>query len=180
MIIVSDNTCTGAISDLVGLDNVQALCDSIGMKGTFHRLGIPVETTARTLDVGSVNATTPSDVGTLLELILAGVRDGNAAAKLGCTPDLCHLAIDILSWQKLNNRIPFLLPEKTKIAHKTGSVPGHYHDAGIVFLQDTPLFVLCAFNSNVPLELPDGTPGVAAANLLVASIARAAWDALAA
>jgi hypothetical protein len=43
------------------------------------------------------NATTPADVGLLLELILAGSRDADAAAKLGCTPALCRLALDILS-----------------------------------------------------------------------------------
>ena len=31
MIIVSDNTCTGTVADLVGLDNVNALCRSIGI-----------------------------------------------------------------------------------------------------------------------------------------------------
>ena len=31
MIIVSDNTCTGTVVDLVGLDAVQRFCDSIGM-----------------------------------------------------------------------------------------------------------------------------------------------------
>ena len=179
MIIVSDNTCTGTVADMVGLDRVQALCGAIGMKGTFHRLGIPVDTQERNLDVSTVNATTPSDVGLLLGLILDGTTDASSAARLGCTPELCQLAVDILSWQKLNNRIPFLLPEKTKIAHKTGSVPGNYHDAGIIFQGDAPLFTLAVYNTNVPFELPDGTPGVAAANLLTARIARKAWDALA-
>src|SRR5205823_13499164 len=32
MIIVSDNTCTGLVVDLVGLDNVQRYCDAVGMK----------------------------------------------------------------------------------------------------------------------------------------------------
>src|SRR5207342_816733 len=40
MIIVSDNTCTGTVVDLVGLDEVQRFCDSIGMTGTRHRFGI--------------------------------------------------------------------------------------------------------------------------------------------
>src|SRR5688572_32474638 len=40
MIIVSDNTCTGTVVDLVGLENVQRYCDAIGMTGTRHRFGI--------------------------------------------------------------------------------------------------------------------------------------------
>src|SRR3977135_64777 len=37
MIIVSDNTCTGLVVDLVGLENVQRYCDALGLKGTIHR-----------------------------------------------------------------------------------------------------------------------------------------------
>jgi beta-lactamase class A len=41
MIIVSDNTCTGTVADMVGLDQVNALSRTIGMQGTTHRYGIP-------------------------------------------------------------------------------------------------------------------------------------------
>ena len=41
MIIVSDNTCTGAVADLVGLEAINALCQSIGMEDTVHRYSIP-------------------------------------------------------------------------------------------------------------------------------------------
>src|SRR4029453_5395032 len=34
MIIVSDNTCTGTVVDMVGLDNIQRFCDAVGMAGT--------------------------------------------------------------------------------------------------------------------------------------------------
>ncbi|HAD35584.1 MAG TPA: serine hydrolase, partial [Gammaproteobacteria bacterium] len=39
MIIVSDNTCTGAVTDLIGLESVNALCQTIGMMDTVHRYG---------------------------------------------------------------------------------------------------------------------------------------------
>ena len=41
MIIVSDNTCTGHVVDLVGLGNIQHWCEGIGMTATIHRFGIP-------------------------------------------------------------------------------------------------------------------------------------------
>src|SRR5688572_232711 len=41
MIIVSDNTCTGTVVDLVGLGEVQRFCESVGMTKTIHRFGIP-------------------------------------------------------------------------------------------------------------------------------------------
>src|SRR6266851_5458472 len=41
MIIVSDNTCTGTVVDLVGLETIQRWCGSIGLTSTIHRFGIP-------------------------------------------------------------------------------------------------------------------------------------------
>jgi beta-lactamase class A len=178
MIIVSDNTCTGTVSDLVGLDNVQALCNSLGMRGTFHRLGIPLETTNRSPSVDTVNATTPNDQGLLLEQIVNATTDAAEAAKLGSTPELCRVGIEIMSWQKFRNRIPYLLPENTKVASKTGSVAGQYHDVGIVFDGEEPLYILCAYNAGVPAEV-QGSNGNAAASMLMAQMSRACWDAMA-
>src|SRR5262245_62667392 len=44
MIIVSDNTCTGHVVDLVGLANVQRYTESIGLTATVHRYGLPPKT----------------------------------------------------------------------------------------------------------------------------------------
>ena len=41
MIIVSDNTCTGTVVDMVGLGEIQRFCESVGMTRTIHRFGIP-------------------------------------------------------------------------------------------------------------------------------------------
>src|SRR5207342_929592 len=60
MIIVSDNTCTGHVVDLVGLSNVQRYTEAIGLTGTVHRYGIPPKTGAEnTLD--RVTTTTAND-----------------------------------------------------------------------------------------------------------------------
>jgi beta-lactamase class A len=177
MIIVSDNTCTGMVVDQVGLENVQRFCESIGMTGTVHRFGIPPRLGPdHTLE--QVTSTTPADQGLLLDLILRAQSDREAATRLGSTPALCRLALDILSWQKLKARLPSLLPLGTKIAHKTGTGPRGYMDAGIVFKGDRPLFILAAYTDHVPVELPDGTPGFAAANQLIGRMARQAYDAL--
>src|SRR5438093_13640857 len=39
IIIVSDNTCTGTVVELVGLPNVQRYSESVGMTGTVPRYG---------------------------------------------------------------------------------------------------------------------------------------------
>src|SRR5690242_17441235 len=60
MIVVSDNTCTGQVVDLVGLGAVQRYCESIGLKSTIHRFGIPPRVGPdHALD--QVTTTTPND-----------------------------------------------------------------------------------------------------------------------
>ncbi|HLI50340.1 MAG TPA: serine hydrolase, partial [Thermomicrobiaceae bacterium] len=178
MIIVSDNTCTGTIADLVGLDAVNTLCRSIGMLGTTHRHGMPPADLPHDHPVDYTNATTPRDLGLLLDLILIGTHDEGAATKLGSTTELCRLALDILSWQKLNTRMPALLPKGTKVAHKTGTGARNYNDAGIVFRGDEPRYILTVYTEHVPEELPNGLPGFAAAAQLIAQLARECWDRL--
>jgi beta-lactamase class A len=178
MIIVSDNACTGLVVDLVGLGEIQRFCESVGMARTTHRFGIPPRLGPdHSLD--QVTTTTPNDQGLLLELILRGTTDATVAARLGVTPALCRLGLDILSWQKLKARLPSQLPLGTKIAHKTGTGSRGFMDAGIVFKGEQPLFILTAYTEHVPVALPDGTPGFTAANTLIGRMARVAWDALA-
>jgi beta-lactamase class A len=177
MIIVSDNTCTGTVVDLVGLGEIQRYCESLGMTGTTHRFGIPPRL-GRDHTLDQVTTTTPNDQGLLLELILLGTTDPATAARLGSTPELCQLGLDILSWQKLKTRLPSLLPLGTKVAHKTGTGARGYMDAGIVFKDERPLFILAAYTEHVPAELPEGTPGFAAAAHLIGRMARLCYDML--
>jgi beta-lactamase class A len=177
MIIVSDNTCTGTVVDLVGLDTVQRWCDGVGLTGTTHRFGIPPRL-GRDHTLEQVTTTTPNDQGLLLELILQGTTDASVARKLGSTPELCTLGLDILSWQKLKTRLPSQLPLGTKVAHKTGTGSRGFMDAGIVFKGERPLFILTAYTDHVPEALPDGTPGFAAAAQLIGRMSRLAWDRL--
>jgi beta-lactamase class A len=177
MIIVSDNTCTGTVVDMVGLDAIQRYCDSVGMTRTVHRFGIPPKLGPdHTLD--QVTTTTPNDQGLLLEAMLQGAEDKAAAVKLGMTPELCRLGLDILSWQKLKTRIPSQLPLGTKVAHKTGTGSRGYMDAGIVYRDGKPLYIITMYTEHVPAALPDGTPGFTAAYQLMGKMARLAWDAI--
>jgi beta-lactamase class A len=171
MIVVSDNTATGTVVDLVGLDAVRQFSREVGMLKTTHLTGYADLSLQRDHPVDKANATTAADVGLLLDLVLRGEI---------CTVELCQVAIQVLSWQKYRELIPALLPELTKVAHKTGVGFRNYNDAGIVFAPNgQPLFILSAFTDWVPETLPDGTPGHFAAKRLIASLARAAWDALA-
>ena len=177
MIIVSDNTCTGHVVDLVGLANLQRYTEAVGLTATVHRYGIPPKTGPdNTLD--RVTTTTASDQGLLLELILKGTDDPAAAAQLQCTTALCRLGLDILSWQKLKTRLPSLLPLGTKVAHKTGTGHRCYNDAGIIFKGDRPLCILTAYTVSVPDTVSDGTPGFAAAYRVIGRMAQLAYHEL--
>ena len=177
MIIVSDTTCTGMVVDLVGLDVIQRYGEAVGLTGTTHRFGIPPRL-GREHTLEQVTTTTPNDQGKLLELIYRGTTDAAVARTLQVTPELCKLGLDILSWQKLKARLPSQLPLGTKIAHKTGTGSRGFMDAGIVFKNDAPLFILTAYTEHVPEVLPDGTPGFTAANALIGRMARVCWDGL--
>ena len=170
-------TFRDALVDLVGLGDIQRFCDAVGMRGTIHRFGIPPRLGPdHALD--QVTSTTPNDQGMLLELILRGTTDAAVAARMGVTPELCRLGLDILSWQKLKARLPSQLPLGTKIAHKTGTGSRGFMDAGIVWKGERPLFILTAYTDHVPAALPDGTPGFTAANTLIGRMARVAYDTL--
>jgi beta-lactamase class A len=178
MIIVSDNACTGTIADMVGLETVNELSRSIGMVGTTHRHGIPPGNLGRNHAVEQTNATTANDVGLLLEAILHGTTDPDAAARLGCTPELCQLGMDILSWQCHRQRLPAALPPGTKVAHKTGTGARNINDAGIIFRDGEPRFILTVYTDFDSPEMPDGLPSAYGATQVINKLARAAWDGL--
>jgi len=185
MIIVSDNTCTGTVVEMVGLDAINEFSRSAGMVGTVHREPVPANVDLAAArrsdappDLSRLNVTTPADVGRLLEFILAGTRDPQTAAGLGCSPELCRLALDILSWQRMQQRLPLLLPAGAAVAHKTGTGARNFNDAGIVFEADRPLFILTVYTGRVPWTMPDGAPGKAAASHHIGRLCRTCWDAL--
>lgn len=181
MIIVSDNTCTGKVADIVGLDNVNALCQSIGMTGTTHRDGRGSATTKGLPwdhPVEASNSTTVNDLGILLDLMVQGMNDPEAAGKLGCTPELVNQGMDILSWQKLRQRLPYLLPPDTKVAHKTGTGARNQNDAGVIFADGDPRYILTVLTDYVPKLLPDGAAGPGTASLHIAQMNRMVWDGL--
>jgi beta-lactamase class A len=112
----------------------------------------------------------------LLGLILQGTTDHAVADRLGSTPELCRYAIQIMSWQQLTNRLPYLMPPAAVLAHKTGRGVRNYSDAGIIFKGEEPLYILAAYTDQVRPELPDGRAGRGAAHLHIATLCRTCWD----
>jgi beta-lactamase class A len=148
------------------------------MKGTTHRVNFPPPGLAWDHPIEAVASTTAHDQGILLDKMLKGAADAGAAAELGASRELCQLGLDILSWQRLRNLIPSMLPGKTKVAHKTGRGPRGRMDAGVVYRGNTPRFIISVFTDKVPETLPDGMPGYTAAFATAGRLTRMCWDAM--
>jgi beta-lactamase class A len=75
--------------------------------------------------------------------------------------------------------IPLLLPNGTRVCHKTGTGRNGKMDAGIVYRDGQPLYAIAAYAYDVEPVLPDGMPGYPAVMLAIGRLSRACWDALA-
>lgn len=184
MIVLSDSICTYTLSDLITLEAVDAYCAKFGQRN--GRRDVPGAAAwapgngRATMPLEWLNATTPRYQGRAFDLILRGATgDTAAAAELGCSGELCQLALWILGKQKLNARLLSRLPREARVAHKTGSnTHRNCHDGGIVFRDEEPRFILTVFTEKIGDTLPDGTPANQAATRLIGNLGRECWDEL--
>lgn len=49
-------------------------------------------------------------------------------------------------------------------------------NAGIVYRDDSPFYIIAAYTDDVPQEMPDGTPGYTVALETIGRLSRACWD----
>jgi beta-lactamase class A len=134
MIVVSDNTATNLLIDKLGMKKIQHFIESLGLANTI--LG-------RKLMVAPhrppANFTTPMDMFLLLQKLLQG--------KL-LSQKNTRLALEILFRQQYNEKIPLLLPQNVKTAHKTGEIQGVRHDCGII-QEGKTTWIGCFLTKNV-------------------------------
>lgn len=165
MVIISDNTATDILVDLVGKEAINQRLASWGFSVTrvpmscrellFELAGRPTGpfTPEARLEVEQIlkvrersfagrayadydnNLTTPREMVGLLEML---VRDGPLSAGVR------ERALHFMGRQQVRDRLPLHLPPGTEIAHKTGSIAGVRNDAGILFVPRGPVLV-CAF-----------------------------------
>lgn len=134
MIVLSDNTATNILIDLLGIENINNTMQEMGVtKSTLRRKLFDREKHLQ----GIENRVTARDMGMLLEKMYAGeLVSREASAEM----------IEILKNQKLNGKMPFhLKPQGIKVAHKTGEDDGITHDVGIVFTRKP--FVMCMLSN---------------------------------
>lgn len=176
MMVLSDNVCTKMVFERLTLEEVDGYCKSIGMSGTHHRFLIPPLALSPDHALRSVTTTTARDQTFLLQTILDAQTSEKAGDLLGCSKDLCAYALQTLKNQILRYAIPSRLPFGTVVAHKGGTGKRGRMNAGIVYRDGNPFYIICAFTDEVPQVMDDGTPGYTMSLETIGRLSRACWD----
>ena len=121
MVAVSDNSATNVLIDRVGMQNVNAMLDSLNLPHTRLRRKMMDLQAAKE---GRENISTPREMMTLLDAIYHG-----KLLNKDSTADFFKM----LSTNK-NSWIPRDLPADIKIADKPGALEAVRNDSGIVFV----------------------------------------------
>lgn len=137
MIAVSDNSATNVLIDRVGIENVNALLDSLGL--THIRLRRKMMD-LKAAGEGRENIATPAEMMTLLENLYRGKVFNKELTDF----------FKMLSTHK-SSFIPRDLPEGLKVANKPGELEGVRNDSGIVFVEKRP-YVICAMTTYLRRE----------------------------
>jgi len=129
MVAVSDNAATNVLIDRVGIQNVNAMLDSLGLANTrLRRKMMDLEAAKQ----GRENVSTPHEMMILLDAIYHG-----KLLNKDSTADF----FKVLSTNK-DSWIPRDLPPDLKIANKPGALEAVRNDSGVVFVQGRP-YVIC-------------------------------------
>ena len=136
MVTHSDNTAANMLIDLLGFDYLNQ---------TFREMGLERTNLSRKMmdfrsrDRGIENYTSAREMADILEMIY----------RKGCVcSSVSEKSLELLKSQKVNDRIPRLLPRDTIVAHKTGLERQVCHDAGIVFT-DNGNFLISVFTRSI-------------------------------
>lgn len=176
MMVLSDNVCTKMVFERLQLSEVDSYCKSIGMSGTHHRFLIPPLALSPDHTLGSVTTTTARDQVFLLQTILDAQTSPAAAELLGSSMELCAYALQTLKNQILRYAIPSRLPFGTLVAHKGGTGKRGRMNAGIVYRDGAPFYIIAAFTDQVPQAMADGTPGYTVSLETIGRLSRVCWD----
>ncbi len=153
MVAVSDNSATNVLIDRVGMDNVNAFLNSLGLHDTrLRRKMMDLKAAAE----GRENVSTPEEMMSLLEVLYRG-----KVLNKEMTEDF----FKVLSTHK-DSWIPRDLPDDLKIANKPGALEGVRNDSGVIFVEKRP-YILCVMTTYLHRER-DGEEAIS-------SVSLAAW-----
>ena len=150
MVAVSDNSATNVLIDRVGMQNVNAMLDSLSLTHTrLRRKMMDLEAAKQ----GRENISTPREMVTLLD----AVYHGKLLNKESTADFFKVLSTNKDSW------IPHDLPADVKVANKPGSLEAVRNDSGIVFVEGRP-YVICVMTSFLSNER-DGEEAISKVSL---------------
>src|ERR1051326_4976705 len=129
MVAVSDNSATNILIGRVGMENVNAMVDGLGLHATRLRRQMM---DLKAAGEGRENVSTPREMMTLLETIYRG--------KL-LNKEMMADFIRVLSTHKESSLLQGL-PDDAVAASKPGELEGVRNDSGIIFVKNRP-YILC-------------------------------------
>jgi len=133
MVAVSDNAATNVLIDRVGMQNVNAMLDSLGLSHTrLRRKMMDLEAAKE----GRENISTPREMMSLLDALYKGKLLNKES-----TDDFFKL----LSTNK-DSFIAKDLPAGVKTADKPGELEGVRNDSGVVLVEQRP-YVICVMTA---------------------------------
>ena len=156
MIIISDDTATNIMLDLLGMEQITRTMKDLGLTDTIvQRRMMDYEKVARGID----NRTTARDMDRILDKILE---------KKVLPASIHDIMLDTLAKQQINTAIPLYLSSDLRIAHKTGSILDYQleHDVGIVYNRENQPVVAVSVMSQA---LKDN-------RIVIGTIAKMAYD----
>jgi beta-lactamase class A len=145
MVAVSDNSATNLLIRRVGMDNVNAMLDSLGLHTTRLRRQMM---DLKAAGEGRENISTPREMMTLLETIYRG--------KL-LNKEMTADFIKMLSTHKESSLLQGL-PDDAVASNKPGELEAVRNDSGIVLLKDRP-YILCVMTTYLKDE-KDGSAAI--------------------
>jgi beta-lactamase class A len=154
MVAVSDNSATNVLIDRVGMDNVNAMLDALGLAHTrLMRKMMDLDAAKQ----GRENISTPRE----MMLLLDAIYHDKVLNKESTSDFFKMLSTNKDSW------IPRDLPADVKSANKPGALEGVRNDSGIVFVEGRP-YVICVMTAFLNNER-DGEQAIS-------KISLAAWQ----
>lgn len=137
MTIISDNTATNIIIDILGMDNINTLISNLGFDSTMLQRKMMDFKAAQ---AGKENITSAKDILKILDSLFNGRLIDR---------DSSQFIVDVLKKQQVKGRLDLYLPDDIMIAHKTGDLDYLEHDVGIVYLEDNPYIICVLTNENI-------------------------------
>ncbi|HYV05311.1 MAG TPA: serine hydrolase [Blastocatellia bacterium] len=158
MITVSSNLATNILIERTGAANVETLMRRYGANNMRVLRGVE---DGKAFERGMNNTTTARD----LMILLQRIAERRAVSK-EASSEMQKVLLD----QKFTEGIPAGLPAAAQVAHKTGSITRHYHDAAIVLLPNRKPYVLVVLTKGLEEEKR--------AHRLVADISREVYESI--